>query len=152
MYIQFDLLPNLFNANLNTPNWLLCAMQERTLAEAENRPAPPQCCSGDVRSLKFSDFKHAHEQVKCYGHLHYLILSFILSYNLCSWSECVANMTGLVFRFVRVYHRIQTIWMSSSNGTTSTEKAGRGRRHRWATLCSLNNALDELYIQKQPRR
>jgi len=37
--------------------------KERTLAEAENRPAPPQCCSGDVRSLKFSDFKHAHEQV-----------------------------------------------------------------------------------------
>ncbi|XP_066391487.1 uncharacterized protein [Miscanthus floridulus] len=37
--------------------------KERTLAEAEDRPAPPQCCSGDVRSLKFSDFKHAHEQV-----------------------------------------------------------------------------------------
>ncbi|XP_066398270.1 uncharacterized protein [Miscanthus floridulus] len=37
--------------------------KERTLAEAENRPAPPQCCSGDVRPLKFSDFKHAHEQV-----------------------------------------------------------------------------------------
>ncbi|CAD6222626.1 unnamed protein product [Miscanthus lutarioriparius] len=37
--------------------------KERTLAETENRPAPPQCCSGDVRPLKFSDFKHAHEQV-----------------------------------------------------------------------------------------
>ncbi|KAJ1292362.1 hypothetical protein BS78_02G386200 [Paspalum vaginatum] len=37
--------------------------KERTLAEAENRPVPPQCSSSDVRSLKFSDFKHAHEQV-----------------------------------------------------------------------------------------
>ncbi|CAN6200234.1 unnamed protein product [Urochloa humidicola] len=37
--------------------------KEKTLAEAENRPVPPQCSSSDVRSLKFSDFKHAHEQV-----------------------------------------------------------------------------------------
>ncbi|XP_072147787.1 uncharacterized protein [Setaria viridis] len=37
--------------------------KERILAEAENRPAPPQCSSSDVRSLKYSDFKHAHEQV-----------------------------------------------------------------------------------------
>ncbi|RLN35210.1 hypothetical protein C2845_PM03G15880 [Panicum miliaceum] len=37
--------------------------KERALAEAENRPAPPHCSSSDVRSLKYSDFKHAHEQV-----------------------------------------------------------------------------------------
>ncbi|CAN6219906.1 unnamed protein product [Urochloa humidicola] len=37
--------------------------KEKTLAEAENRPVPPQCSSSDVHSLKFSDFKHAHEQV-----------------------------------------------------------------------------------------
>ncbi|PUZ73388.1 hypothetical protein GQ55_2G470000 [Panicum hallii var. hallii] len=37
--------------------------KEIALAEAENRPAPPQCSSSDVRSLKYSDFKHAHEQV-----------------------------------------------------------------------------------------
>ncbi|KAF8656605.1 hypothetical protein HU200_060670 [Digitaria exilis] len=37
--------------------------KERAIAAAENRPAPPQCSSSDVRALKFSDFKHAHEQV-----------------------------------------------------------------------------------------
>jgi len=37
--------------------------KERALAEAENRPAPPQCSSNDVRPLKYSDFKRAHEQV-----------------------------------------------------------------------------------------
>ncbi|XP_062187351.1 uncharacterized protein LOC133890805 isoform X2 [Phragmites australis] len=37
--------------------------KERALAEAENRPLPPQCSSSDVRPLKFSDFKHSHEQV-----------------------------------------------------------------------------------------
>jgi hypothetical protein len=38
-------------------------LQERALAEAENRPPPPQCSSSDVRPLKFNDFKQAHEQV-----------------------------------------------------------------------------------------
>ncbi|KAL6657169.1 hypothetical protein ACP70R_004949 [Stipagrostis hirtigluma subsp. patula] len=37
--------------------------KERALAEAEKRPLPPQCSSSDVRPLKFSDFKHAHDQV-----------------------------------------------------------------------------------------
>ncbi|GJN33390.1 hypothetical protein PR202_gb21987 [Eleusine coracana subsp. coracana] len=37
--------------------------KERALAAAENRPLPPQCSSSDVRPLKFSDFKQAHEQV-----------------------------------------------------------------------------------------
>jgi SpoVK/Ycf46/Vps4 family AAA+-type ATPase len=37
--------------------------KERALAEAENRPLPPQCSSSDVRPLKFNDFKQAHEQV-----------------------------------------------------------------------------------------
>jgi hypothetical protein len=74
------------------------AMQERTLAEAENRPAPPQCCSGDVRSLKFSDFKHAHEQVKMLRSL--ALFCLVIS---------APEFNGLVFRFVRVYHRIQKI-------------------------------------------
>ncbi|KAL6896583.1 hypothetical protein ACP4OV_007155 [Aristida adscensionis] len=37
--------------------------KERALAQAENKPLPPQCSSSDVRSLKFSDFKQAHDQV-----------------------------------------------------------------------------------------
>jgi hypothetical protein len=38
-------------------------LQERSLAEAENKPLPPKYSSSDVRSLNLSDFKHAHEQV-----------------------------------------------------------------------------------------
>jgi SpoVK/Ycf46/Vps4 family AAA+-type ATPase len=37
--------------------------KERALAQAENKPLPPQYSSSDVRSLKLSDLKHAHEQV-----------------------------------------------------------------------------------------
>ncbi|KQK21732.1 uncharacterized protein LOC100841766 [Brachypodium distachyon] len=37
--------------------------KERTLAEAENRPLPQSCSTNDVRALRISDFKHAHEQV-----------------------------------------------------------------------------------------
>uniref|UniRef100_A0A453I426 Uncharacterized protein n=1 Tax=Aegilops tauschii subsp. strangulata TaxID=200361 RepID=A0A453I426_AEGTS len=37
-------------------------LQERALAEAENRPLPQSCSSNDVRALRISDFKHAHEQ------------------------------------------------------------------------------------------
>ncbi|XP_062215625.1 uncharacterized protein LOC133916121 [Phragmites australis] len=37
--------------------------KERALAEAENRPLPPSHSCNDVRSLKLSDFIHAHEQV-----------------------------------------------------------------------------------------
>ncbi|KAM3228596.1 hypothetical protein ACQJBY_059930 [Aegilops geniculata] len=37
--------------------------KERALAEAENRPLPQSCSSNDVRALRISDFKHAHEQV-----------------------------------------------------------------------------------------
>ncbi|KAL5218989.1 hypothetical protein ABZP36_019673 [Zizania latifolia] len=37
--------------------------KERALAEAENRPLPPSFSSNDVRALRLSDFKHAHEQV-----------------------------------------------------------------------------------------
>lgn len=109
MYIQFDLLHIWFNANLNKPAWLFCAMQERTLAAAENRPTPPQCSSGDVRPLKFSDFKHAHEQVNVmatfstfYCHLFCVVTSAHVP------NVLLAKTTDLVFRFVRVYHRIQT--------------------------------------------
>jgi hypothetical protein len=38
-------------------------LQERSLAEAENKPLPPKYSSSDVRCLNLSDFKHAHEQV-----------------------------------------------------------------------------------------
>jgi SpoVK/Ycf46/Vps4 family AAA+-type ATPase len=54
--------------------------KEIALAEAENRPAPPQCSSSDVRSLKYSDFKHAHEQVNVMA----TSIPFILVYNFCS--------------------------------------------------------------------
>uniref|UniRef100_A0ACD5YT70 Uncharacterized protein n=1 Tax=Avena sativa TaxID=4498 RepID=A0ACD5YT70_AVESA len=37
--------------------------KERSLAEAENKPLPPNYSSSDVRSLNLRDFKHAHEQV-----------------------------------------------------------------------------------------
>ncbi|XP_024312644.1 uncharacterized protein LOC100835916 isoform X2 [Brachypodium distachyon] len=37
--------------------------KERSLAEAENKPMPPKYSSSDIRSLKLSDLKHAHEQV-----------------------------------------------------------------------------------------
>ncbi|VAH90973.1 unnamed protein product [Triticum turgidum subsp. durum] len=37
--------------------------KERALAEVENRPLPQSCSSNDVRALRISDFKHAHEQV-----------------------------------------------------------------------------------------
>ncbi|KAL6902168.1 hypothetical protein ACP4OV_005044 [Aristida adscensionis] len=37
--------------------------KERALAEAENRPLPPPHSSNDVRTLRLSDFIHAHEQV-----------------------------------------------------------------------------------------
>ncbi|CAM0873142.1 unnamed protein product [Alopecurus aequalis] len=37
--------------------------KEKALAEAENRPLPQSCSSSDVRALRISDFKHAHEQV-----------------------------------------------------------------------------------------
>uniref|UniRef100_A0A0D9VTX1 AAA+ ATPase domain-containing protein n=1 Tax=Leersia perrieri TaxID=77586 RepID=A0A0D9VTX1_9ORYZ len=37
--------------------------KERALAEAENRPLPQSFSNNDVRALRLSDFKHAHEQV-----------------------------------------------------------------------------------------
>ncbi|KAM0919700.1 hypothetical protein ACQ4PT_008007 [Festuca glaucescens] len=37
--------------------------KEKALAEAEKRPLPQSCSSNDVRALRISDFKHAHEQV-----------------------------------------------------------------------------------------
>uniref|UniRef100_A0A0E0GM96 AAA+ ATPase domain-containing protein n=1 Tax=Oryza nivara TaxID=4536 RepID=A0A0E0GM96_ORYNI len=37
--------------------------KEKALAEAENRPLPQSFSSNDVRALRLSDFKHAHEQV-----------------------------------------------------------------------------------------
>uniref|UniRef100_A0ACD5XKI8 Uncharacterized protein n=1 Tax=Avena sativa TaxID=4498 RepID=A0ACD5XKI8_AVESA len=37
--------------------------KEKALAEAEKRPLPQTCSSNDVRALRISDFKHAHEQV-----------------------------------------------------------------------------------------
>jgi len=138
--------------NLGKLNWLLfCATQERALAEAENRPAPPQCSSNDVRPLKYSDFKRAHEQVNVVA----ISIPFSLAYNFCCCcvqSKTVGNMSCCLFRFVRVYHRTRIIWTSSSNGTTSTEKADRGRRHRWATSCSLRIEMICTYSRKQPRR
>uniref|UniRef100_A0ACD5YM95 Uncharacterized protein n=1 Tax=Avena sativa TaxID=4498 RepID=A0ACD5YM95_AVESA len=37
--------------------------KEKALAEAEKRPLPQSCSSNDVRALRISDFKRAHEQV-----------------------------------------------------------------------------------------
>jgi SpoVK/Ycf46/Vps4 family AAA+-type ATPase len=37
--------------------------KERAAAEAANRPLPPSHSSNDVRTLRISDFTHAHEQV-----------------------------------------------------------------------------------------
>nr|CAB3458931.1 unnamed protein product [Digitaria exilis] len=55
--VDLDALANL------TDGYSGSDLKERAIAAAENRPAPPQCSSSDVRALKFSDFKHAHEQV-----------------------------------------------------------------------------------------
>jgi hypothetical protein len=48
-------------------------LQERSLAEAENKPLPPNYSSSDVRSLNLRDFKHAHEQVNSTAVLIYFL-------------------------------------------------------------------------------
>lgn len=42
-------------------------LQERNVAEAENRPLPPLRSSEDIRPLKMDDFKYAHEQVHLFS-------------------------------------------------------------------------------------